>query len=300
MAGQLQGIAGYRLEETVDEGERATVYSGREASAGQAGPAIAVKVLHAHAVHDGALVEAFMARAKLAAALRHPQVVGVHASGVADGRPWVAMDLIGGLAVERLRSARGKLRLKPEVGLAVLYDTLRALDAGAALTPAMTHGRLDAGCLMADGDGDIRVAGLGAHGDPQGDLLALGNVALELTDRWPPEMNAWIDRLRDGEAPFPSAGAALEALPLDVTPEGRKALGRAIKRKIRQREQAVAETSGTPTPPSEPVTRDASSRPPKPAPRPAAPSLEPSIRQARGVAWLCGALLIAALVAEVF
>ncbi len=58
---------------------------------------VAMKVGHAHLMHNTVLREQFLEEARLQARLQHPNLVPVHDAGtLPDGRPWFTMDIIRG------------------------------------------------------------------------------------------------------------------------------------------------------------------------------------------------------------
>src|SRR4051812_34130116 len=58
--------------------------------------AVALKVLPPEFLHDPKFAERFEQEARLVAALEHPNIVPIHASGVDEGIPWMSMRLLTG------------------------------------------------------------------------------------------------------------------------------------------------------------------------------------------------------------
>jgi len=306
MRGELQGLGPFRLAGVLGEGERAIVYDAeREGVTGVRG---ALKVLRDAVVADEYEREAFSQRARVGGSLEHPRIVPVLDTGVLDGAPWALLERVDAVALLDLFPKRGRPRFSEEAGATLLSAVLEALSAAAEA--GVVHGRLDPSNVLVDLDGDVRVTGFGADGDPRSDFLDLTRLAQSLTPNWSAEMDSWIDGLQDGDDRFAGPADALAALPVPASEEGRKALGRAAKRARRKRERELAEeraSQGAPSAP-EPVSEPASP-PPKPERRPPEarraprrtkePRLDSAIRQARWVGYLCGGLLLAGLVIEI-
>ncbi len=324
MAGELQGIADWRLIDVLGEGARAVVYRAVRDGHGAGEQHVALKVLRATAAQDPSAVEAFEARAAIGERLADRRIAAVIGTGRADGRPYVVSELCDGLALESLAVRRSTGRLRPLPAMWVLREITAALAAAGAEDPAVVHGDLDAGDVLIDSDGEVRLAGFGLVDVPQADLLALARLAQDLCRVWPPEIDAWIDRLQDGEDPFEDAAAALEGFPATIPDPGaaRRGVASAVRRALRKREEALASSGQAPThavapavssarPASqpEPGREPAAAKAPKSRPRATRPKPAPSAErvenlaaaaQARHVAWFCLATLGFAAIIEFF
>ncbi|HSR23884.1 MAG TPA: serine/threonine-protein kinase, partial [Candidatus Eisenbacteria bacterium] len=114
----------YRLLDQLGAGAYATVY---RAVHELMGIERAVKVLRPRAAGGGTLRVQFLREARVAARLRHPNVVGVHDCGIADdGTPYIAMEYVAG------RSLAARLR----EGLPPAAETLHV---AAQLASALDH-----------------------------------------------------------------------------------------------------------------------------------------------------------------
>jgi len=86
---------------------------------------VALKILPPEFLHEPTFAERFRQEARVAARLEHPHVLPVHAFGIEQGRPWMAMRLVGGGSLaDRLQ--RGPL--PPAQTVAVLGEVASALD----------------------------------------------------------------------------------------------------------------------------------------------------------------------------
>src|SRR5690606_35893299 len=95
----------YRLDEILGEGGMATVYRAWDLRLDRP---VAVKVLRPKETLSEDEREAFLREARTIARLNHPNVVGVYDAGVADGRPYLVLELLP-RATLRQRLARGPL-----------------------------------------------------------------------------------------------------------------------------------------------------------------------------------------------
>ncbi|TMR27319.1 serine/threonine-protein kinase [Actinomadura geliboluensis] len=163
--------------------------------------------------------------ARAAARLRHPGVVTVYDRVVdEDGRPWIVMELLQGLSLERLLADQGVLpaRQVAAIGLAML-DALSAAHAQGIVhrdvKPAnvlLESGRVvltDFGIAAVEGDATLTrsgaVLGTPAYMSPE---QVHGQTATPASDLW--ALGATLYRAVEGRTPFtaPSHGALFIAI----------------------------------------------------------------------------------------
>lgn len=97
---------------------------------------VAVKVLHQNLVYEDQFISMFLDEARLAARIRHPNVVGTVDVGEANGCvPFLVMEYIEGDHLGKLLGAakRAEERLPVPVALRILCDALSGLSAAHAL-----------------------------------------------------------------------------------------------------------------------------------------------------------------------
>ncbi len=138
----------YRLEAIVGRGGAATVWRARDVVLDRW---VAVKILLPRPGRD--LREAqvrFLREARLCAAVRHPNVVGVTDCGVHEERPFVAMDMLEGEALDT-RLGR-EVQLEPSETVAVLLGILDGLHA--AHVAGVIHRDLKPANVFLTSDGD--------------------------------------------------------------------------------------------------------------------------------------------------
>ena len=120
----------YTLLGELAAGGMAKVYLGRHVGAAGFERLVAVKCCHEHLRDNRAFVEMFLDEARLAARIRHHNVVGT--LDVSDGNPlYLVMEYVEGLSLSALRrAARDAGRRVPlDVALRVICDALAGLHA---------------------------------------------------------------------------------------------------------------------------------------------------------------------------
>ncbi|MGE0709009.1 MAG: serine/threonine-protein kinase [Planctomycetota bacterium] len=125
MSGLPRRLGPFELRELLGRGGMGAVYRAHDPAAGRD---VALKVLELDPLRrDDAAAERFAREARAAGALRHPNLVAVHAHGVTSGAPWLAMELVEGRSLDRVLEERGPLpaaeaaRLAQQVALAVAH-----------------------------------------------------------------------------------------------------------------------------------------------------------------------------------
>jgi serine/threonine protein kinase len=93
----------------------------------------AVKVLHTALAQDAGLVRRFLNEARAASAIRHPNIIDVlDAGGTADGTPYILMEFLEGVSLQRRLADVGRLALPQVLDIAT--------QAGSALSAAHAAG----------------------------------------------------------------------------------------------------------------------------------------------------------------
>jgi serine/threonine-protein kinase len=100
----------------------ATVYKCHEAALERQ---VALKVLPKEFLHDETFAERFRREARTVANLEHPNIVPIHASGIEQGTPWMAMRFVSGGSLSSLIKER---RLDHRQIVEVLRGVAEALD----------------------------------------------------------------------------------------------------------------------------------------------------------------------------
>lgn len=119
----LQILGRYSLHTELGKGGFATVYRAMDSTLERE---VALKVLKPGWTDDAKAVERFMREAKLASRLKHPNIVTIFDVGQAEGRLFIAMELVPGRSLQRIVAEDGPLPWPR--ALAILEQTAAALD----------------------------------------------------------------------------------------------------------------------------------------------------------------------------
>ncbi len=105
----------YRILRKLGTGGMANVYLAEDEDLGRR---VAIKILNDRYASDEAFTERFRREAKSAAALSHPNIVSIYDRGDADGRPYIAMEVIEGKSLKELIVGSGPLPISEAVAYA--------------------------------------------------------------------------------------------------------------------------------------------------------------------------------------
>jgi serine/threonine-protein kinase len=120
-------VGSYRIDNLVARGGMSTIYRATHMSLERT---VALKVLSTEMSQDRVSRERFMNEWRIAAGLRHPNILPVHDAGEVDGRLFLAMDLIEGGDLRHLVISEGAL--SPRRAISILGQAAAALDAAHA------------------------------------------------------------------------------------------------------------------------------------------------------------------------
>ncbi|MDQ3859567.1 MAG: Stk1 family PASTA domain-containing Ser/Thr kinase [Actinomycetota bacterium] len=102
----------YRILRRLGSGGMANVYLAEDEELGRR---VAIKILNDRYATDELFNERFRREAKSAAALSHPNIVSIYDRGEADGRPYIAMEVIEGRSLKELILTSGALPIPKAV-----------------------------------------------------------------------------------------------------------------------------------------------------------------------------------------
>lgn len=117
---------------------------------------VAVKMLHERYASDDSFVERFRREARSAAALNHPNVVGVYDTGRDDGRPYIVMEYIAGRTLKEIMKREGVL---PRRAAEIAAEAAEALHF--AHERGIVHRDIKPGNIMIADDGRVKVTDFG-------------------------------------------------------------------------------------------------------------------------------------------
>ena len=132
----VEYLGRYELLGEIAAGGMAKVYLGRVVGEGGFEREVAVKVMHEHLAGDPEFVGMFLDEARLAARIRHPNVVPTVDVQKTEQAMFLVMDFIEGLSLAGLLKQlkkRGEM-LPLDIAVRVLMDTLQGLHAAHELT----------------------------------------------------------------------------------------------------------------------------------------------------------------------
>ncbi|MEU6882922.1 serine/threonine-protein kinase [Streptomyces sp. NPDC046712] len=152
-------IAGYQVEHEIGRGGMSVVYLATDLRLGRAA---ALKVLAPELTLIDDLRRRFINESRVAAAIDHPHIVPIYASGESDGVLYIAMRYVAGPDLGALLDRDGPLPVTDALGIAA--QVASALDA--AHENGLVHGDVK--------PGNILVAASGVGDDPYAYLMDFG------------------------------------------------------------------------------------------------------------------------------
>ncbi len=105
----------YRILEEVGRGSTAFVYRAFDP---QLDRFLAIKMLRPHLAQNKSFREAFVRESRLAAQLSHPNIVTIFDVGITDEIPYIAMEMLEGVTLEKILKSKHKLDLKTALNIA--------------------------------------------------------------------------------------------------------------------------------------------------------------------------------------
>ena len=159
----------YRVLSRLGSGGMADVYLAHDQLLGRE---VAVKVLHHHFAEDQEFVERFKREASSAAALSHPNIVGIFDRGEWNGTYYIAMEYVAGRSLKAIVRETGPL--DPTLAIDTVIQILRA--ARFAHRRGVIHRDLKPHNVILDEDGRARVTDFGIARAGASDMTLTGSI----------------------------------------------------------------------------------------------------------------------------
>jgi Tol biopolymer transport system component/predicted Ser/Thr protein kinase len=202
-------VSRYRVLDKLGQGGMAVVYRGEDTRLGRP---VALKFLAAHLVADPAVQKRFQREARAAASLSHPNICTIFDIDEADGKTFLAMELVNGESLEAL-IARGPVAVSEVVAIArQIAEGLQAAHAAGVVhrdikpanilvTPERRVKILDFGlALLAEGSRLTRIDSMLGTVSYMSPEQAQGSDVDHRTDLW--SLGCVIYELVSGQRPF--------------------------------------------------------------------------------------------------
>ena len=159
----------YRVISRLGSGGMADVYLAHDQLLGRE---VAVKILHHHFAEDQEFVERFRREASSAAALSHPNIVGIFDRGEWNGTYYIAMEYVAGRSLKALVRETGPL--DPARAIDTVIQILRA--ARFAHRRGVIHRDLKPHNVILDEEGRARVTDFGIARAGASDMTLTGSI----------------------------------------------------------------------------------------------------------------------------
>jgi serine/threonine protein kinase len=163
---------GFDVLRPLGQGGMGAVYLARERALDRL---VAVKVLRGDPAADPRGVERFLQEARVAARLRHPGIISIHAVGSRNGLHYFTMDYLDGRTLDAVVKGESPSGLDPARARAIVADVARAV--GHAHRHDIVHRDLKPSNVMIDSSGRVLVLDFGlAKPRSSGELTTAGAV----------------------------------------------------------------------------------------------------------------------------
>ena len=148
----------FLLEREMGRGGMGGVYMGRDKMLDRP---VAVKVMLREYGSDAEFVEKFKREAQAAARLIHPNIAQIYSYGIADGMPYIAMELVAGGSLDNLMKNAGASIDIPRV-MKICEQVAQALRCAA--DQGLVHGDVKPENVLLDANGNAKLVDFGLAG----------------------------------------------------------------------------------------------------------------------------------------
>jgi len=155
-------VKGYKITQVMGEGSMGIVYRAHQISMDRT---VALKVLPEDKTKDQRFVEEFLAEARNAGRLNHPNLIRVHEVGKSGDTYYYSMEYVEGQRLDEWMDECEGGRLDPKQAVAVFVQIAQALDYG--FRAGVIHREIRPNTIMVNEDGQAKLADLGLTNDEQ-------------------------------------------------------------------------------------------------------------------------------------
>jgi len=215
----------YEIIERIAVGGMAEIYLGRVRGTAGFDKLVAIKRILPFVALDGSFVEMFLAEARLAATLRHPNVADVFDVGIDDGSYFFAMEFIHGqdLRSIRLEADAAGARVPLEITLAIVTGIASALSyahtkQGPTGPLNLVHRDISPSNILVSFDGAVKLVDFGiarAETNPRTTITRTGQLKGKIPYMSPEQCRA---KPMDGRSDLFSLGIVLYELTTGMRP----------------------------------------------------------------------------------
>jgi serine/threonine protein kinase len=155
-------VKGYKITQVMGEGSMGIVYRAHQISMDRT---VALKVLPEERTQNQRFVEEFLAEARNAGRLNHPNLIRVHEVGKSGDTYYYSMEYVEGQRLDEWMDECEGGRLDPKQAVNVFVQVAQALDYG--FRNDVIHREIRPNTIMVNEDGQAKLADLGLTKDEQ-------------------------------------------------------------------------------------------------------------------------------------
>jgi eukaryotic-like serine/threonine-protein kinase len=170
----------YEVDSVLGQGGMAKVFRGTDQVLGRT---VAIKVLSPQFADDAQFVTRFRREAQSAAALNHPNIVGVFDTGSQGDVHFIVMEYVEGRTLRDVIRSEGPLH--PQRAIEIADAVAKALES--AHEAGMVHRDIKPGNIMLTSDGEVKVMDFGIARTSTGDTLTQTAAVLGTASYLSPE-----------------------------------------------------------------------------------------------------------------